>query len=112
MDEMRETVERIEAIAASTERTACSPDGSILKTLGNHLCDLLQEGECLEIELNFECVSGLSVTAVAKSGKESTIGIGPEHMVRQADKDRFAEAVAKVLAEARSVKSFWGPRPY
>lgn len=73
----------------------------ILKTLGNHLCDLLREGECLEIERNFECVSGLSVTAVAANGSESTIGIGPEHMVRQTNKDRFAEAVVSVLGEAR-----------
>lgn len=101
MDDLKQTAERIESIVASNADPSPAASGDLLKTLGNHLCDLLREGECLEIERNFECVSGLSVTAVAANGRESTIGIGPEASVRRLDRDWFAEKCAQVLSEAR-----------
>lgn len=100
--DLNQTVEQIKAIVAANASPLPAPSGGILKTFGNHLCDLLRDGECLEIERNFWCVSGLSVTAVAANGREATIGIGPEDMVRRTDRDRFAEKVAQVLDEARS----------
>jgi len=112
MDDMKETRERIESIVASTEGIAVTSD-ALLKTLGNHLFDLLREGECLEIERNFECVSGLSVTAVAANGRESTIGIGPEASVRRSDRDWFAEKCAQVLSEAGGCSAFdAGGKPF
>lgn len=92
---------RVRARNAITNAANAEPSSASSKTLGNHLCDLLREGECLEIERNFECVSGLSVTAVAANGREATIGIGPERTVRKTDRDRFAEKVHQVLSEAR-----------
>lgn len=84
--------------ASSIRRTQLA---HLKKTLGNHLCDLLQDGETITFSRDFGTVSGLSVTASRGNGASATLGFGGENAARKEDRDKIAELTETVLDQVR-----------
>jgi len=82
------------------------------RTLGQHILALgLKPNEELVFEIDFETVSGFSVTAF--DGKfEQTVGAGPESAIASDTKDKAFELAAEALRTVRMSSAAWpGPVP-